>query len=80
MPAGGRTCPCNRGRSLYKYCGNQGSFSWAIPYLVGVFALAMQVKPDLRYNEFCDIARRTAILNKNGIYVINPNGIIKCCK
>ncbi|NCA67428.1 MAG: hypothetical protein EOM87_05135 [Clostridia bacterium] len=40
------------------------------------FALAMQVKPDITYAEFCDIAVNTAVMNSDGLKVINPKGII----
>ncbi|HBV67076.1 MAG TPA: peptidase S8 [Clostridiales bacterium] len=36
-----------------------GGWSWSIPYIAGVYALACQVNPDITYAEFWDIALKT---------------------
>jgi hypothetical protein len=36
-----------------------GGMSWAVPYLEGVYALALQVKPDLGPDDFLKLARET---------------------
>ena len=76
IPAGGRTSPCNSGNNKYMYNGNQSCFSWAIPYLCGVFALALQVSKDLSYADFCETAKKTAYVNSEGLYIVNPEKII----
>lgn len=76
VPAGGRTSPCNSGNDKYMYNGNGSGFSWAIPYLCGVFALALQVNRDLSYDDFCEIAKRTAFVNNRGLFILNPTQII----
>ena len=58
----------------YLYCG-QATYSWAIPKLVGFFALALQIQSDLTYDEFIELA----ISNKkeqDGITLFNMEGII----
>ena len=77
VPSGGRTSPCNSGEDKYMYCGNQSCYSWAIPYLCGVYALALQCAPSLGYDDFVKIADKTKIKNDDGLYVLNPQGIIE---
>lgn len=77
VPSGGRTSPCNSGTSQYMYNGNQSCYSWAIPYIAGVFALASQVKKDLSFDEFCIIAKKTSIKNCNQLNILNPILIIE---
>ncbi|MDR0287127.1 MAG: GNAT family N-acetyltransferase [Clostridiales bacterium] len=76
IPAGGRTSPCNSGKNRYMYNGNQSTISWAIPYLCGVFTLALQLDKELTYAKFCEKVKKTAYVNKEGLYVINPNKLI----
>jgi len=58
----------------YLYCG-QATYSWAIPKLTGFFALALQIQPDLTYDEFIELAISTKI-EQNGITLFNMPGII----
>jgi hypothetical protein len=37
----------------------QGGFSWAVPYIAGVYALAAQVKPDITPETFWAVATKT---------------------
>jgi len=76
IPSGGKTSPCNSGDENFMYNGNQSCFSWAIPYMCGVFALALQVKTDLSYEDFCVLAKETTYKNNVGLFVINPREII----
>ena len=80
IPAGGRTCPVNSGNDDYMYLGNKGSFSWALSYICGVFALALQVKSDLTYKDFYSSAVKTAYKNSVDLLTINPIGIIDKCQ
>ena len=76
IPSGGRTSPCNSGVDEYMYCGTQSCFSWAVPYVAGVFALALQVDGELSYEEFCRLAQVTAKRNDLGLHVVNPVELI----
>jgi serine protease AprX len=76
IPSGGRTSPCNSGVNEYMYTGNQSSFSYAIPYVAGVFALALQVDRKLSYQEFCRLAQETAKRNDLGLSVLNSVELI----
>jgi serine protease AprX len=75
-PSGGRTSPCNSGADAYMYTGNQNSYSYAIPYVAGVFALALQVDGKLSYQEFSRLAQETAKRNNLGLSVLNPVALI----
>jgi len=76
IPSSGRSSPCNSGNNKYMYNGNQSCYSWAIPYLCGVYALALQVNCSISFNEFCNLAEKTKLANDDGLYIINPHGII----
>ncbi len=76
VPSDYRSAASRQGDNEYRYEA-RGGWSWAIPYFAGVFALALQVNPDLTNDEFLEIAKKTAGTTKKGLKVINPEGIIK---
>lgn len=68
---------------------SSGGWSWTIPYIAGVYALACQVKPEITYDEFWKIALETGVsINLKNDYgkeyefkkIINPVGIIEKLK
>ncbi len=60
----------------YMYNG-RGGISWSVPYLAGLFALALQVNPDIKREELAEIINESAVVNKKGLKVVNPKGIIE---
>lgn len=64
---------------------SSAGWSWTIPYIAGVYALACQVNPDITYDEFWNIALETGNsidIELNGYNykmekIINPVGIIE---
>jgi hypothetical protein len=76
VPSDYRTMASRKGDGEYVY-NAKGGWSWAIPYYAGVFALALQVKPDLTNERFLEIVHNTAGKTKKGLKVINPKGIIE---
>lgn len=64
IPAGGRTIAGFYDNTQYIYCGANGGMSWATPYLVGVYALAKQVSPNLTPEHFFDIAHKVGAHDK----------------
>ena len=76
VPCDYRTMASAEGDNEYRY-DTEGGLSWAIPYFSGVFALALQVNPNLTNDEFLRIVRKTVGQNKKGIKIINPKGIIE---
>lgn len=79
VPAGGRTVAGYHSNQDYMYCGADAGMSWATPYLVGVYALAKQISPNLTPQHFFEIAHNTGaqneVLGHND--VIQPEKIIK---
>ncbi len=64
----------------------EGGWSWTIPYLAGVYALACQVNPEITYNEFWETSISTGdtikLKNYNNIdydfgKIINPLKLIE---
>lgn len=58
VPVDSRTTASPTGMEDYVFY-RQGGLSWAVPYLAGMYALALQVKPDITPKEFWKIALRT---------------------
>ena len=71
---GGKMTPLVTTEHDYLYCG-QATYSWAVPKLSGFFALALQIKPNLTYDEFVELAIDTTI-EKDGIKLFNMEGIV----
>ena len=59
----------------YMYNG-RGGISWSVPYLAGLFALALQINPHLEREEIAEIINGSAVVNKKGLRIVNPKGII----
>jgi len=76
VPSDYRTIASRQGSDVYRY-GASGGWSWAIPYYSGIFVLALQINSELTNEEFLDIVKKTAVKNKKGLKVINPEGIIE---
>lgn len=76
VPSDYRTMASWKGNDKYMYSGKGGA-SWSVPYLAGLFALALQVNPNLKQKEIVEIINESAIINKRGLRVINPEGIIE---
>jgi hypothetical protein len=58
VPMDARTTASPTGTSDYAYYG-QGGWSWSIPYLAGIYALACQVDPAVTPQEFWSTALKT---------------------
>ena len=52
VPQDHRTIADGYGDKSYEYEGNQGGYSWTVPYLASTFALAKQVNPNITPEEF----------------------------
>lgn len=81
VPAGNRTTAGCSGDNNYMYWGKNGGYSWATPYMVGVYALAKQVYPNLTPQKFFTAVRQTAspVKSKHGCHniLIQPKKIIE---
>ena len=63
----------------YMYNG-RGGISWSVPYLAGLFALILQVNPNIKREEIAEIINESAIVNEKGLRIVNPKGIIDLVK
>jgi hypothetical protein len=63
----------------------QGGWSWSIPYLAGMYALAVQVKPEITPQEFwasaCNTGKTIQIEHKGKDYgfgvILDPQALIE---
>ncbi len=58
IPMDSRTTASPTGKEDYVFY-REGGWSWSIPYLAGMYALAVQVKPDITPQEFWETALKT---------------------
>jgi subtilisin family serine protease len=79
VPCDYRTMASQTGPEEYMYNG-KGGMSWSVPYLAGIFALVLQIRPDLKKEQIMEIINETATINDKGLKVINPKGIIEDVK
>ena len=79
IPSDYRTMASSAGPEEYMY-NSKGGMSWSVPYLTGIFALVLQIKPDLKKEQIAQIINKTATVNNKGLKVINPKGIIEAVK
>jgi len=63
----------------YMYNG-RGGISWSVPYLAGLFALVLQINPNIKREEIAEIINKSATINKKGLRIVNPKGIIELVK
>ena len=73
IASGGKMIPLNNTKDGYVYCG-ESSYSWCIPMFSGLFALALQINPDLTLDEFVDIAKNNKTINDEGMTLFNIKG------
>lgn len=79
VPSDYRTMASWKGENEYMYTG-KGGLSWSVPYLSGLFTLALQVNPDLKQKEIVDMINQSTITNKKGLKIVNPKGIVELAK
>ena len=60
VPMDARTYACSSSSDGYEFC-SQGGLSWSAPWLSGLYALCVQVKPDITPEEFIEKAFETGI-------------------
>ncbi len=72
------------GKVVPEFCSNDGykfeqvsCYSWTIPQAIGMYALCLQVEPNLTWQAFTQLAQQTAKTNKNGVKLANPKEMIK---
>jgi hypothetical protein len=58
----------------------EGGISWSVPYLAGLFALTLQVNPNLQREEIAEIINESVVVNTKDLRIVNPKGIIDVAK
>ncbi|PKO19304.1 MAG: hypothetical protein CVU39_00275 [Chloroflexi bacterium HGW-Chloroflexi-10] len=58
VPMDARTMAWVNGQDAYAFYG-EGGWSWSIPYIAGMYALAAQVYPEITPDVFWELAMRT---------------------
>lgn len=76
LPADYRTTAQNEKKTAYVYWGD-GGFSWAIPYFVGLAALAWSLDDALPLKRIYHLVEDTKARTSKGYYVVNPVDFIK---
>ena len=79
LPADYRTTAQNRENAAFVYWGD-GGFSWAIPYFVGLTALAWSIDEDLTIEDIYRLIKETKTRTSKGLYVVNPVSFIEAVK
>ncbi|MBE5748477.1 MAG: hypothetical protein E7344_02475 [Clostridiales bacterium] len=74
VPASGRTSAATMDGSEYIYWPT-GGLSWTMPYVLGLYAIAIQIDPTLTQNDLRDLIVSTAY-DLNGMPIINPVGFV----
>lgn len=86
VPMDHRTVADLKSEDGYRFDGNDGGMSWAVPWYAGMYALAKQVRPDITPEEFEKAALDTATecRVKDGVFkgklagmLINPKALIE---
>ena len=76
LPCGGKVVPDFKTNDGYKY-EQIDCFSWTIPQAVGMYALCLQLNPDLTYNEFVEICQNCSTTTSKGYHIANPVETVK---
>lgn len=71
VPGDYRTTALNMRDNAYIYWG-EGGYSWAIPYIAGLAALAWQLNPDLSFAEIKALLRKSAVKSRVEQRVVRP--------
>ena len=75
VPEAGRTTASVMDGVNYIYWAFNGGLSWAMPYMLGLYAIANEIDPSLTQNDLRTLVMDTAYKN-NGMSIINPTGFI----
>lgn len=76
VPADFRTTASNDSDDKYVYWGD-GGFSWAIPYVTGLAALAWQINPNITFDDIEDKLIETKAATQEGYSVIDVKKFIE---
>lgn len=74
VPSGGRTTAATMDGTSYIYSGYGGA-SWTMPYMLGLYATAIEIDPTLTQDQLRQLVVSTAY-DSNGMRLVNPVGFV----
>lgn len=77
LPCTGVTCMENGKEGVCKYIGSFCGASFAIPQIAGLFLLARQTDPEIKYKDFIDIVKNPERMNSDGMMYVDFKETIK---
>ncbi len=75
IPVGSRTTAANLRDTRYVYYPS-GGLSWAMPYALGLYTIALGIDPTLVSDALSDMLRDTAYLNGSGRRIVDPAAFV----
>ena len=75
IPTGSRTTAATMGGAEYTYWAG-GGLSWAMPYALGLYAIAIEIDPNLNQDELRKMIVDTAYVDGFGRRIVNPVGFV----
>jgi len=70
VPESGRTTVVQNDE--YQYWLDDGGLSWTMPYMLGLYAIALGIDPTLTKDDIYQNVKDTNSINKDGLRVVNP--------
>ncbi len=77
LPCTGVTCLKDGKEGVYKYIGSFCGASFAIPQVAGLFLLARQIDPEIKYKDFINIVKNPERMNSDGMMYVDFKETIK---
>ena len=75
VPCAGRTTSSVLDNLHYIYWA-KGGLSWAVPYVLGLYAIAIEIDPSLTQEALRKLIVDTAYVNGEGMPIVNPVGFV----
>lgn len=75
VPCAGRTTSSALDELHYIYWA-KGGLSWAMPYVIGLYAIAIEIDPTLTQENLRKLIVDTAYVNDEGLSIVNPVGFV----
>lgn len=75
VPCAGRTTSSVLDELHYIYWAKGGS-SWAMPYVIGLYAIAIEIDPSLTQDDLRKLIVETAYISNEGMPIVNPVGFV----
>ena len=71
VPASGRSAAADTGYTQYIYWSS-GGLSWTMPYILGLYAIVLEIDPTMTKDEIRTMVKETAYESVQGMRVVDP--------